>query len=182
MFRVINQPNIDYKESIRFLNPVNAGMGVASLFWRLSFNGSLSEIQYDINGSLFRFSAANGCTLTEVSGVTQQSPSLAAISDGTLSTTNNQYIGSSSGSATATIKASFSAPVYLNKIWLYPQASGSTVYNLPGTLSVSFSNDDIVYSQNYTINISSNGQYASTTTLSDHGFTSGQLKAFTLPI
>lgn len=152
-------------------------------YWEISYNGNLSELQYDINGQKYTFSSANSCVLTELTSGYYIQPSLSALSDGVLSISNTQYIGSSANQFYS-IRASFSTQqgATFNRIWLYPQANGASCYHVPGQIKLRRSLDGILWDQWVTMNVASTGNYVSSTTLAAHGFVQGALKSLDLPL
>lgn len=155
--------------SVNLESPAPAGYR----YWRFSYNGTLSELQYDIGGTKYLFNSSNGCTLTYVSGVTQRTGEL---SDGILSTTNNQYIGATGGNV-AVVQATFTSEKQFNKLWFYPQATSANglIFNMPGYMTISVSSDDISWTNVATVNVSVSGNYGNTN-LTAQGMTAGQMK------
>lgn len=118
-------------------------------YFRFSYAGNLSEIQYEENNDNIpkRFIAENGATMTNISNFVYEFPSFYALSDGAVSVGNNQYLGSSSGSTNAIFKVAFTTSKVITHLHIAPQGGTGEIYNAPISILVEASNDDITYQQ-----------------------------------
>jgi hypothetical protein len=151
-------------------------------YWRFSYNGNLSELQFDSGEGLRPFTVANGVSsFTAGENVSSQIPNFAALSDGVLDTTNDQRIGTAIGATYCDINAIFVNPVNIAVVGFYPQASGSAIYNIPGTIRVARSVNGINYDQIHEQQITTTGASISSTNFSVQGLTQDALNVFNLP-
>jgi hypothetical protein len=151
-------------------------------YWRFSYNGLLSELQFDLGDGLKTFSVANGVSsFTAGANITAEVPSFAALSDGILGTSNNQRVGTAAGTTYCEINAVFEGPVSIMSLGYYPQAANALIYNLPGTIRIAPSIDGIVYQDIHEQQISTTGLSVSSTNFSAQGLIQNALNVFNLP-
>lgn len=160
----------------QFTNPISIqspdAIEMGFRFWRFSWQGTLSELQYRVDGVNYLFSSANGCTLSQT-GMAFITPNLQAISDGVLTPSGSERIGNNDSNQ-GTLSAQFTLGIRPSHILIWPQCPNWVdANNLPGTLSVSYSTDGITYSTPQIFNVSNDGTYKGFTSIAQHGFTSG---------
>lgn len=104
-----------------------------SLYWRIDYNGVLSEIQASFNGSETPtvLSSANGVTFsrlgTPLSSTNSPSYNVGSLNNNTLS---GDYIGYAEGTSNNAYQILFDTPKVITSIWLAPQGGGSTLFNV----------------------------------------------------